>query len=152
EDRLAAALLLHGQSPPPGRGHSQYRCRLGSDRPDLRWPAVPDRIDGRNTAARLGESLRSATRQGTSPRGGDGSTISLDLVGRCSGRPLGTFPMHLEHASEIVGPPEMNTLAGVDRAVVEFDGVSKWYGNVIGLNKLSVRIAHGVTGLLGPNG
>jgi ABC-2 type transport system ATP-binding protein len=37
-------------------------------------------------------------------------------------------------------------------AVVEFDGVSKWYGNVIGLNKLSVRITPGVTGLLGPNG
>ncbi len=37
-------------------------------------------------------------------------------------------------------------------AVVEFDGVSKWYGNVIGLNKLTVRIAPGVTGLLGPNG
>jgi ABC-2 type transport system ATP-binding protein len=36
--------------------------------------------------------------------------------------------------------------------VVEFDGVSKWYGNVIGLNKLTVRIAPGVTGLLGPNG
>jgi ABC-2 type transport system ATP-binding protein len=37
-------------------------------------------------------------------------------------------------------------------AVVEFDGVSKWYGNVIGLNKFSVRIAPGITGLLGPNG
>jgi ABC-2 type transport system ATP-binding protein len=37
-------------------------------------------------------------------------------------------------------------------AVVEFEGVSKWYGNVIGLNKLTVRIAPGVTGLLGPNG
>jgi ABC-2 type transport system ATP-binding protein len=36
--------------------------------------------------------------------------------------------------------------------VVEFDGVSKWYGNVIGLNRLSVRVAPGVTGLLGPNG
>jgi ABC-2 type transport system ATP-binding protein len=36
--------------------------------------------------------------------------------------------------------------------VVEFEGVSKWYGNVIGLNRLSVRIAPGVTGLLGPNG
>jgi ABC-2 type transport system ATP-binding protein len=36
--------------------------------------------------------------------------------------------------------------------VVEFDGVSKWYGNVIGLNKLSLRIPPGVTGLLGPNG
>ncbi|OHB79341.1 MAG: hypothetical protein A2W31_03895 [Planctomycetes bacterium RBG_16_64_10] len=37
-------------------------------------------------------------------------------------------------------------------SVVEFDGVSKWYGNVIGLNKLTVRIPAGITGLLGPNG
>jgi ABC-2 type transport system ATP-binding protein len=36
--------------------------------------------------------------------------------------------------------------------VVEFDGVSKWYGNVIGLNNLTVRIPPGITGLLGPNG
>jgi ABC-2 type transport system ATP-binding protein len=36
--------------------------------------------------------------------------------------------------------------------VVEFDGVSKWYGNVIGLNKFSLRIPAGITGLLGPNG
>ena len=35
---------------------------------------------------------------------------------------------------------------------MEFDGVSKWYGNVIGLNKLSVALLPGVTGLLGPNG
>ena len=37
-------------------------------------------------------------------------------------------------------------------AIIEFDGVSKWYGNVIGLNKLTLRIPVGVTGLLGPNG
>jgi len=30
--------------------------------------------------------------------------------------------------------------------------VSKWYGNVIGVNKLSFTIGPGVTGLLGPNG
>jgi ABC-2 type transport system ATP-binding protein len=36
--------------------------------------------------------------------------------------------------------------------IVEFEGVSKWYGNVIGLNKLTVRIGPGITGLLGPNG
>ncbi len=53
--------------------------------------------------------------------------------------------MHPLYASEIAGPPALN-------AVVEFDGVSKWYGNVIGLNKLTLRIAPGVTGLLGPNG
>ncbi len=36
--------------------------------------------------------------------------------------------------------------------IVAFQDVSKWYGNVIGVNKLTVHIAPGVTGLLGPNG
>ena len=36
--------------------------------------------------------------------------------------------------------------------LIEFDATSKWYGNVIGLNKLTLRIPAGVTGLLGPNG
>lgn len=38
------------------------------------------------------------------------------------------------------------------RPIVEFHDVSKWYGNVIGINKLTVDIGPGVTGLLGPNG
>jgi ABC-2 type transport system ATP-binding protein len=37
-------------------------------------------------------------------------------------------------------------------AVVEFRGVSKWYGHVIGVNNLDLDIPAGVTGLLGPNG
>ncbi len=36
--------------------------------------------------------------------------------------------------------------------VVTFHEVSKWYGNVIGVNKLTLEIRAGVTGLLGPNG
>jgi ABC-2 type transport system ATP-binding protein len=36
--------------------------------------------------------------------------------------------------------------------VVTFHEVSKWYGNVIGINKLTLEIRPGVTGLLGPNG
>ncbi len=36
--------------------------------------------------------------------------------------------------------------------IVKFHEVSKWYGNVIGLNKLSIQVPAGVTGLLGPNG
>lgn len=36
--------------------------------------------------------------------------------------------------------------------VAEFLAVSKWYGNVIGVNHLSFRLRPGVTGLLGPNG
>ncbi|MEX0643218.1 MAG: ABC transporter ATP-binding protein [Pirellulales bacterium] len=36
--------------------------------------------------------------------------------------------------------------------ILAFQDVSKWYGNVIGINKLTVHIGPGVTGLLGPNG
>jgi ABC-2 type transport system ATP-binding protein len=53
--------------------------------------------------------------------------------------------MHLDSSGQIAGPAEV-------KPIVVFEGVSKWYGNVIGLNKLSLRIASGVTGLLGPNG
>jgi ABC-2 type transport system ATP-binding protein len=37
-------------------------------------------------------------------------------------------------------------------ALIEFEAVSKWYGNVIGVNNLTLRIPPGITGLLGPNG
>jgi ABC-2 type transport system ATP-binding protein len=53
--------------------------------------------------------------------------------------------MHAEWTSEIAGSPALTP-------VVDFDGVSKWYGNVIGLNKFTLRIGAGITGLLGPNG
>jgi ABC-2 type transport system ATP-binding protein len=36
--------------------------------------------------------------------------------------------------------------------VIHFDGVSKWYGTILGLNKVTLAIQPGVTGLLGPNG
>lgn len=35
---------------------------------------------------------------------------------------------------------------------VVFNSVSKWYGEVIGINQVSVEFGSGVTGLLGPNG
>jgi ABC-2 type transport system ATP-binding protein len=53
--------------------------------------------------------------------------------------------MDLGVSHSIAGPPEITP-------VVVFERVSKWYGNVIGLNKLTLRIPAGVTGLLGPNG
>ncbi|MGQ0798166.1 MAG: ABC transporter ATP-binding protein, partial [Methanobacteriota archaeon] len=36
--------------------------------------------------------------------------------------------------------------------VVEARGVSKWYGEVLGLNGFSAAFAPGITGLVGPNG
>jgi len=40
----------------------------------------------------------------------------------------------------------------VSTPVVSTDHLSKWYGQVIGLNDVTVTVAPGVTGLLGPNG
>jgi ABC-2 type transport system ATP-binding protein len=37
-------------------------------------------------------------------------------------------------------------------AIVTADHLSKWYGQVIGLNDVSVSVPPGITGLLGPNG
>lgn len=40
----------------------------------------------------------------------------------------------------------------MSEAIVVAEHVSKWYGQVIGLNDVSVEIPRGITGLLGPNG
>jgi ABC-2 type transport system ATP-binding protein len=40
----------------------------------------------------------------------------------------------------------------VSAPIVSADHVSKWYGQVIGLNDVSVNVPPGITGLLGPNG
>ena len=37
-------------------------------------------------------------------------------------------------------------------SVVAADHVSKWYGQVIGLNDVTLTVPPGITGLLGPNG
>jgi ABC-2 type transport system ATP-binding protein len=37
-------------------------------------------------------------------------------------------------------------------AVIHASNLSKWYGNVLGLNDVTLDIASGITGLLGPNG
>ena len=36
--------------------------------------------------------------------------------------------------------------------ILEASGLSKWYEQVIAVNKVSFRVGPGVTGLLGPNG
>ena len=53
--------------------------------------------------------------------------------------------------------PQLNLPVALERSpasepIVRFEEVSKWYGNVIGVNKLTLHIPAGVTGLLGPNG
>lgn len=53
--------------------------------------------------------------------------------------------MHSDLAREVAGSAQVSS-------IVDFRSVSKWYGNVIGINNLTLRIPAGVTGLLGPNG
>ena len=36
--------------------------------------------------------------------------------------------------------------------VITAEHLSKWYGQVSGLNDVSVKVPPGITGLLGPNG
>jgi ABC-2 type transport system ATP-binding protein len=40
----------------------------------------------------------------------------------------------------------------MDAIQIEIDQVSRWYGNVVAVNGISMTIGPGVTGLLGPNG
>ena len=67
------------------------------------------------------------------------------LVGRRSGGTIHTIGVHPQSFRQIAGPTQVTP-------IVEFHEVSKWYGNVIGINKVSLDIRPGVTGLLGPNG
>jgi ABC-2 type transport system ATP-binding protein len=46
----------------------------------------------------------------------------------------------------------MTATAAPGAPVVQADHLSKWYGQVIGLNDVTVSVPPGVTGLLGPNG
>jgi ABC-2 type transport system ATP-binding protein len=47
-----------------------------------------------------------------------------------------------------IAPPVAPPATGA----VELRGVSKWYGNVVAVNDISMSLGAGVTGLLGPNG
>jgi ABC-2 type transport system ATP-binding protein len=56
-----------------------------------------------------------------------------------------TAPVRAE-ADEPVAPPPANG------AAIEVVSISKWYGNVVAVNDISVALGPGITGLLGPNG
>jgi ABC-2 type transport system ATP-binding protein len=49
-------------------------------------------------------------------------------------------------------PAAAETPAATPPPVLTADHVSKWYGQVIGINDVSVSVPPGITGLLGPNG
>jgi len=57
-------------------------------------------------------------------------------------------------AAPAATPPGSNAgaVAGTGAGAIELSGVSRWYGNVVAINDITITIAPGVTGLLGPNG
>ncbi|MBL8848341.1 MAG: ABC transporter ATP-binding protein, partial [Planctomycetaceae bacterium] len=48
--------------------------------------------------------------------------------------------------------PAQPPSALIPAPLAEFRNVTKWYGPVIGVNDISMRLGPGITGLLGPNG
>ena len=48
----------------------------------------------------------------------------------------------------------MSTSQGQDspEPVIDVRGVSKWFGNVVAVNDVTLQVFPGITGLLGPNG
>src|SRR5688500_20383235 len=49
-------------------------------------------------------------------------------------------------------PPAVADSQSAGAAIVQATQLSKWYGQVSGLNNVTVSIPPGITGLLGPNG
>ncbi|MCK5309682.1 MAG: ABC transporter ATP-binding protein [Thermoplasmata archaeon] len=56
-------------------------------------------------------------------------------------------PLPPEISNDSLPPP-----LGIDAPVIQASFLSKWYGNVIGLNGFHVTISQGITGIVGPNG
>jgi ABC-2 type transport system ATP-binding protein len=50
-----------------------------------------------------------------------------------------------------LGPPPASAVDAATPAI-RLDEVSRWYGNVVAVNKISFSVGPGITGLLGPNG
>lgn len=48
--------------------------------------------------------------------------------------------------------PIMQSVASSASNVIVFEGVSKFYGEVLGVNRVNLQIAPGITSLVGPNG
>jgi ABC-2 type transport system ATP-binding protein len=57
----------------------------------------------------------------------------------------------IEEQDVTVPVPEVSE-AAARRGIVAADQLSKWYGQVIGLNDVTLTVPQGITGLLGPNG
>ena len=148
---IAAIAAQHGihVQPRSARGLLSSAPELDGTRNVVRWSLTANL--SRMGAALLGTDDRPAKTGGSAATRHErdapvvaGPTLSLAMVGRGA---LAWLLLSACICTTGSGPwtPQMNP-------IVSFHEVSKWYGNVIGLNKLSIQVPAGVTGLLGPNG
>ena len=134
--RILVNVASHGAQPPPGpwprtrarAGGGELPARRPTARPDkpvhrCRWGAA---MAGWHESGSHSESRQCG--RGVWP---DVRAVARDQPGR-PGRPV----------------PEGRCVV----TAIELRNVSRWYGNVVAINDITVTIGPGVTGLLGPNG
>src|SRR5271169_2536849 len=69
----------------------------------------------------------------------------MDLLGH-AGRALPRLPVH-------AGAQDSRRRGGaMNDPVISFSNVSRFYGEVLGVNKVNLNIPPGITSLVGPNG
>ena len=61
-------------------------------------------------------------------------------------------PRGAPHSVNKMTTPETPSAPGKTEPTIRLDNVSRYYGEVLGINKISVDIFTGITGLVGPNG
>jgi ABC-2 type transport system ATP-binding protein len=74
------------------------------------------------------------------------SVVVSDAAPSASSAPLPSVPAAVAVSASASPPPPAR------RLTIVVDHVSRWYGNVVAVNDVSVSVGPGVTGLLGPNG
>jgi len=60
--------------------------------------------------------------------------------------PTSQSPLPARAERELIAPPPL------DQSLISFDNVSRFYGEVLGVNRVTLSIPPGITSLVGPNG
>src|SRR4051795_8263348 len=82
-----------------------------------------------------------------------GRRASAVVLLECSGRALRDLPVHAgAQDSRRGGGPLTQGFAESSPGLITFSNVSRFYGEVLGINKVSLTIPAGITSLVGPNG
>ena len=73
-------------------------------------------------------------------------------AGPTNGRGRGLRRRHPRSDRRLLRPPDAPLPKGRTVTTLNIDHVSRWFGNVVAVNDITMTVGPGVTGLLGPNG